>query len=321
MPSLLLTTRRLDVKIMGRWVALVAAFVLVAACGDDTSGSSEATTAATTTTVAIPTTAVLTTTTAAATPVTTAADAGVRSLDAVAAAITVDGDASDWDGVPGLDLTLGPIEGEEQISDHVASVKVAYDDEFLYLLFTVEDDFNWSADDPHLSAAPSVMWAIDAAAGTGMGSDDPGAVEDDNYNSLGMVDIWHWELECAIGEDQGGAVTGPGEGNDPGNDSGCNFDDEWSTDPVAREDDNGEGAENSLLGVFSHSNPVADGAGTWIFEIRRPLRTGDPQDAQFAAGDTALMALAYWDADNSPEGWDDPEHVQSASQGWIEVDL
>jgi len=221
------------VKIMGRWLALFAALVLVAAaCGDDDSGSSQATT---TTTAAVTTTAVAATTTAVA--ATTTAGSGVRSIDAVAAAITVDGDASDWGGVPGLDLILGPIEGEEQIPDYAASVKVAYDAEFLYVLFTVEDDFNWNAEDPHLSAAPSVMWAIDAAAGTGMGSDDPGAVEDDNYNSLGMVDIWHWELECAAGEDQGGEVSDPGEGSDPGNDAGCNFDDEWSTDPATREDD------------------------------------------------------------------------------------
>ena len=308
-------------KTMRRWLVLLAALLLVAACGDDdASNSTSATTGAVTTTTAAVTTTTSAVTTTAAT-VTTTAVSDMRSIDAVAAAITVDGDASDWEGIPGLDLTLSPIQGEEQIADQAASVKVAYDDEFLYVLFIVDDDFNWSAEDPHLSAAPSVMWAIDAAAGTGMGSDDPGAVEDDNYNSLGMVDIWHWELECALGEDQGGAVSEPGEGSDPGNDSGCNFDDEWSTEPAVREDDNGDGAENSLFGVFSHSNPVADGAGAWTFEMRRPLQTGDANDAQFAVGHSALMGLAYWDADNSPQGWDDPEHVQSASDGWIEVNL
>ena len=88
-----------------------------------------------------------------------------------------------------------------------------------------------------------------------------GIEEPDRETSLGMVDIWHWELECAIGEEMGGRVAGPGDG-DPGNDSGCNFDDEWSTTPENREDDNGAGAENSLLGVFTHTNPVegADGS-------------------------------------------------------------
>ncbi|MDO8612352.1 MAG: hypothetical protein Q7R32_05955 [Dehalococcoidia bacterium] len=35
--------------------------------------------------------------------------------------------------------------------------------------------------------------------------------------------------------------------------------------------------------------------------MSRPLQTGDPQDAQFASGGTASMALAYFDADESAE--------------------
>ncbi|MEK7252988.1 MAG: ethylbenzene dehydrogenase-related protein [Actinomycetota bacterium] len=280
---------------------LVAALALVtAACGDDDAAS---TTAAPTTTEAVTTTAPMD---------------DVLRIEASTAAITVDGDASDWAGVTGLDLALEPIESET-VAPKDATIKVAYDTEFLYVLFTVGDDFNWNAEDPHLSASSAVMFAIEAAAGPHMGTDEEG--EEESYTSLGMVDIWHWELECAIGADQGGATgAGPGDG-DLGNDSGCNFDDEWSTDPETREDDNGAGAENSLLGVFGHSNPVDDGEGTWIFEMRRPLQTGDAGDAQFAVGETGLMALAYWDADNSPEGWDDPEHVQSSHLGWIEVTL
>ena len=280
---------------------LVAALALVtAACGDDDAAS---TTAAATTTEAVTTTAPMD---------------DVLRIEASTAAITVDGDASDWAGVTGLDLALEPIESET-VAPKDATIKVAYDTEFLYVLFTVGDDFNWNAEDDHLSASSAVMFAIEAAAGPHMGTDEEG--EEESYTSLGMVDIWHWELECAIGADQGGATgAGPGDG-DLGNDSGCNFDDEWSTDPETREDDNGAGAENSLLGVFGHSNPVDDGEGTWIFEMRRRLQTGDAGDAQFAVGETGLMALAYWDADNSPEGWDDPEHVQSSHLGWIEVTL
>ena len=286
-------------KILHPLYLAVALVLVAAACGDDDAATS--TTAAATTTAAV---------------TTTGAAGDVLRLEAPAAAITVDGDGSDWAGVTGLDVTLEAI-STETIAPKDVNIKVAHDSEFVYVLFTVEDDFNWNAEDPHLSAAPSVMWAVDVAAGPHMGTDSEG--EEESYTSLGMVDIWHWELECAIGADQGGATgAGPGDG-DPGNDSGCNFDDEWSTDPSTREDDNGAGAENSLLGVFGHSNPVADGEGTWIFEMRRPLQTGDAGDGQFAVGETELMALAYWDADNSPEGWDDPEHVQSSGLGWIEV--
>ena len=280
---------------------LVAVLALVmAACGDDD---------AATTTAAVSTTAAVTTTHPAD---------DVLTIEAPSAAITVDGEASDWADVTGLDITLEAI-STETIEAKDATIKVAHDAEFLYVLFTVDDDFNWNADDAHLSASNAVMFAVEAAAGPHMGTDSEG--EEESYTSLGMVDIWHWELECAIGEEQGGGTgAGPGDG-DPGNDSGCNFDDEWSTDPETREDDNAAGAENTLLGVFGHTNPVADGEGSWIFEMRRPLQTGDAGDAQFAVGQTALMALAYWDADNSETGWDDPEHVQSSSLGWIEVTL
>lgn len=305
---------------ISRHLSLVAALALVmAACGDDDTATT--TTEAATTTVASTTTMEAATTLASTTtvaPMATHGEEGGLMLEAAPATITVDGDASDWAGISGLDFTLEAI-STETIDPKDASIKVAHDDEFLYVLFTVEDDFNWDAAEPHLSASSAVMFAVEAAAGPHMGTESEG--EEDEYTSLGMVDIWHWELGCAIGENQGGATAvGPGDG-DLGNDFGCNLDDEWSTDPDTLEDDNGVGAENSLLGVFGHSNPTADGEGTWIFEIRRPLQTGDAQDAQFAVGDTAKMALAYWDPDNSAEGWDDVEHVQSSYLGWIEVTL
>jgi hypothetical protein len=293
---------------IGRISCLAAVMALVAvACGD--SGATT-TTAATTTTPA--------TTTTAATTTTEGHDEGEEiHLEAAPATVTVDGDDSDWASITGADVELEAISTETVESKH-ATIKVAYDDTHLYVLLTVEDDFDWDAADAHLSASTAVMWAVEEAAGPHMGTDVEG--EEEDYTSLGMVDIWHWELECAIGTPQGGEASDAGDG-EPGNDAGCNFDDEWATDPENREDDNGEGAENSLLGVFGHTNPVAGGDGTWIFEMRRPLDTGDLQDAQFAVGTTALMAIAYWDPDNSPEGWDDAEHVQSSHLGWIEVTL
>lgn len=238
-----------------------------------------------------------------------------RIVEAAAATIDVDGDATDWAAIEGLDLTLEAIMGEG-VESKDAHVKVAYDEQFLYLLFEVEDDYDWVADDPHLSGSAAVMWQIDPGAGEHMGADEP-----DRETSLGMVDLWHWELECAAGDENGGAVSGPGDGNDPGNDAACNLDDEWATVPDRREDDNGTGAENSILGVWSHTNPTAGAAGSWIFELRRPLQTGDEQDGQFAAGEELHLALAYWDPDQAADGWADDGHVQSSNQGWIEVHL
>lgn len=310
-------------KKSGRWLVLVAALALtVAACGGGDSAGTTATTSQTSTTASpiTTTTAAATTTAASATTVaetTTAAGNGVRSIDATQATITVDGDGSDWAAIVGLDLTLNPIKGEDQIQPKAASVKVAYDSQFVYMLFTVQDDYNWDPAE-HMSASAAVMWAIDQAAGTGMGSDADAKDSNDQYDSLGMVDIWHLEPTCDPGEPLGGAVSGA---STSGADDACGYTDEFASDPKNREEDSGAGAENSLLGVMTHSNPVIDGDGVWTFELRRPLQTGDAQDAQFAAGGSALMGVAYWDPDNSPDGWDDPEHVNSAIDGWIQVNF
>jgi len=215
-------------------------------------------------------------------------------------------------------VTLASIASED-VPDVESNVKVAHDGENIYMLFAVSDDYDFVLEDHKLSPAVGIMWAVEAAAGPHMGIGEDESEEP--FDSLGMVDIWHWELDCVAGADNGGAVSGPGDGNDPGNDAACNMDDEWSTDPETREDDNGDGAENSLLGVWMHTNPVDGEAGTWYFEMSRPLQTGDAQDGQFTVGETALLALAYWDPDVSPEGWDDATHVVSSEAGWIEVTL
>jgi hypothetical protein len=238
-------------------------------------------------------------------------------LDAPVAAITVDGDPSDWDLIPGLATTLEPIFDREgdNLENKDVTIKMAHDDDYVYTLFMVVDDYDFNADDPHLTASPSWMFPVNTG-GPHMGADD-----ELGENTTGMVDIWHWELECLGDVASGGSANPPGDGKDPGNDSGCNFDDEWATDAETREDDNGEGAENSLLGKWMHTNPTDSGPGVWYFEASRPLQTGDAQDAQFAAGEATMLALAYWDADFGPDGWDDSTHVQSSNQGWIAVNF
>lgn len=238
-----------------------------------------------------------------------------REIEAPTAAITVDGDPADWETIPGLDLTLEAIVDRDS-PPLDGTVKIAHDESYVYVLFSVVDDFNWSTVDPHFSGSAAVMWAIEQQAGPHMGGDDPTGLP-----ALGMVDMWTWRLECPIGVEQGGAIHGPGT-DDPGNDDTCNLDDEWASEPETAQDDLGEGAENSLLGVFSHTNPIENGDGTWYFEIRRPLQTGDPRDAQFTVGQPALLALAYWDPDAGDDGlWGRKDHVQSSDLGWIRVVL
>ena len=101
------------------------------------------------------------------------------------------------------------------------------------------------------------------------------------------------------------------------------MDDEWSTTPTEREDDGSTTAENSLVGAWDHTawQEGIGASGTWIFEMSRKLQTGDVDDAQLAAGGMVAAALAYWDADETTEGWTDAGHIQSSSGGWIEITL
>jgi mono/diheme cytochrome c family protein len=239
------------------------------------------------------------------------------AFEAVQAGIVVDGDVSDWDGIPANPVTLEeikPIPGEDmgQVEPVDVALRVALDDERVYVLMEVPNDYDYVADDRGLSASIAVMFRIDPPAEPHMGT-----TEEKQKKSLGMVDIWHWELDCGPGELSGGNATA--SGNDPD----CNFDDEYSTTPEKREDDETTKAENSLAGVWDHTaRAQGKGAsGAWIFEMSRLLETGDPQDAQLQAGGTAHMALAYFDPDETPDGWTSVGHLQSATGGWIVVTL
>ncbi len=250
------------------------------------------------------------------------------AFTAASATITVDGDSSDWSAIEGATVTLEQIRLDNLDPSVAAEIdfgpldpvdvtfKVASDDENIYVLLEVPGGFNYNPDNHNQSAAVAVMFGIEDPAAPHMGAEEP-----DLDASIGMVDIWHWELDCAPGALSGAGTAG-------GDDPECNLDDEYSTTPVAREDDGGgdvvnDAAENSLAGVWEHSARTsgAGADGTWIFEFSRPLQTGDPQDAQFASGGAAQAAIAYFDPTEGLGGWSDAGHLQSAYSGWIEVTL
>ncbi|MFQ5380678.1 MAG: ethylbenzene dehydrogenase-related protein, partial [Dehalococcoidia bacterium] len=251
------------------------------------------------------------------TPTTVPAGTGT-SLTAVNAAPVIDGDNSDWADVPGLAIVLKqfeiPAASDWEFNGEVepknATLKVATDDSNIYVLVEVEDSYDYVAEDHGLSPAFAVMFQIEDPAGPHMGSGP-----DDLEEGLGMVDIWHWELDCGPGVLSGGGD--PGDGDDPD----CNLDDEYATDPESRDDDDQSGAENSIAGAWSHAPATLGADGTWIFEMSRPLQTGDTTDAQFAPGGIAHMAIAYWDPKESAAGWSNEGHLTSADLGWLEVTI
>src|SRR3990172_9223822 len=171
-------------------------------------------------------------TAAAVTPTTEAGHVEISDIvvDAASATITVDGDDSDWDSIEGATIPLKQIDVDEwdpvQVQDLEidigplppvdATLKVAADDENIYVLMEVPDGFDYNPDPlmHNFSAAIAVMFRIDEAATAHMGVEEP-----DLGASLGFVDIWHWELDCGPGEMAGGGDTG--------DDPECNLDDEY----------------------------------------------------------------------------------------------
>ncbi len=317
----LLTRRGAKAVIVLLAALAVLALVAVACGGDDDDGASP-----TAEPTAAPTDAPTDDPTDAPTAAPTdAGDGDEITLDAATATITVDGDSSDWSDIEGVTVPMEQIEIPSGVDwdepgpldDIDVTLKMATDGGNLYALVEVPDDYDFDPADHNLSPSLAVMFLIDAAAGPHMGAED-----EDLELGLGMVDIWHWELDCAAGLASGGGD--PGSGDDPD----CNLDDEFALDPEDREDDGGgdtanADAENSLVGVWTHTASAdgPDAVGVWIFEMSRPLQTGDAEDAQFESGGTALMALAYFDPDETLEGWTDTGHLQSAESGWIEVRL
>lgn len=239
----------------------------------------------------------------------------VRELSAPSGVtITLDGDAADWAGIPGLQVPLRAIpedlrEDPTAAANTTATLKVATGDSNVYVLVMVPDSFSYDPENHRLSPALGVEWAVDAEAGAGMG-----ALAPDYDESGGLVDIWHWELDCGPGELSGGTFP---SGNDPT----CNLDDEYATLTDEREDDE---FESSITGSWEHTARASGiGApGFFIFELARPLVTDDERDAQLAVGESALIALAYWDGDEGREedgGWTDGGHAVSALDDWIVV--
>ncbi len=255
---------------------------------------------------------------AAATPVPTTAPTAVPttapehghpmdglSYDAVVGSREIDGVVDDWEGVPSLEVDLHSLDAARSME---SAVQVSFDASNIYFLFSVPDDYNATLGEHELSGSVAVSWAIDHDAGPHMGSDGVNIAK-----GLGMVDLWHWEIDCGPGEMSGG-IDRTEDGDDPA----CNLDDEYANSPLDRHDDTGN---NLLKGVYDHSGRATgeDAQGIWYWELSRPLVTDDAQDIQFKAGDTVKLAVAYWDPDESPSGWSGPGHLQSAEGGWITV--
>ena len=72
------------------------------------------------------------------------------------------------------------------------TLRVASDAENIYMLVEVPTAFVYNAEEHNLSPSLAVQFPIEESSSTHMGAE-----EADLYASGGMVDLWHWELQCA----------------------------------------------------------------------------------------------------------------------------
>ena len=132
------------------------------------------------------------------------------------------------------------------------------------------------------------------------------------------VDIGaHWELAGTV---QGVEYSM----NDlTGDDEVANKDDEYAVSPYCRLDDDDMNAGNEWSGAWLHTNPVDGELGTYVFEMSRLLTTPSTKtDAQMEAGGTYEIGVAFWDPNESMEGWSDAGHYTTGcAQSWIELEL
>src|SRR3990172_9950866 len=175
---------------------LAAAVLVVAACAGTPTPTAAPTAAPTVAPTAAPTVAP----TAASTVAPSHEPGDVIAFDAATATITVDGDSSDWSAIEGATVNLEQIRLDNLDPSVAAEIdfglldpvdvtfKVASDDENIYVLFEVPGGFNYNPDDHNLSASVAVIFRVDDPAAPHMGAEEP-----DIDQSLGVVDIWHWE--------------------------------------------------------------------------------------------------------------------------------
>src|SRR3972149_6150350 len=111
------------------------------------------------------------------------------AVDAASATITVDGDDSDWDSIEGATIPLKQIDVDEwdpvQVQDLEidigplppvdATLKVAVDEENIYVLMEVPDGFDYNPDplQHNFSASIAVMFRIAEARPAHMGVEEP----------------------------------------------------------------------------------------------------------------------------------------------------
>lgn len=235
-----------------------------------------------------------------------------ESLDGTS--ITIDGMIDDWVGIDGVNITLKParIIGH---GNHEMVFKSIHNENKIYFLIMVEDDYyfyNMATGISHRNAAAlAVAFPIDEGALVQYMGGSNDTTFDELNTTTGEVDIMHWQLDTLAG-----VVTGGSRGLESRlGDGVANLDDEYSTTPWDRHDDDDTASNNLWSGSWSHTGDSTNGStGWWIFELSRDLASSDIHDFSFVEGDTTDVVVAYWSPNETTENkWTNDGHYTNSN--------
>mmetsp|Transcript_27068 Transcript_27068/g.40971 ORF Transcript_27068/g.40971 Transcript_27068/m.40971 type:complete len:326 (-) Transcript_27068:86-1063(-) len=245
------------------------------------------------------------------------------------AAPTLDGDLSDWSNVPENVMSLVTSIGAVEYAHGDVAMKCTYDDDLIYMAWTVKGPYRFNATNDRMCASISTMWKVGPDAQyLNMGA-CPSQISGLRYDEkcaevpeacyAYRVDLGlHWELKTT----EQGVAYGIDLESNSGNDLSWNKDDEWAVGPYCRPDDNDSQAQNEWSAAWVHTDNSTD--GYYIFESSRLLRTGSViSDVQLEAGEEYDFGFSYWDPyERLDIGWTKAGHyVTGCGKEWITLRL
>ena len=237
---------------------------------------------------------------------------------------TIDANDSDWAGVEVFESPLtGALTSEAYTAGNM-KIQCAYDDTNIYFFYQFPGKYMFDSSDNHKCAAVATMFQMgEKATLFNMGGCPLSEAVNCDTAPEGcvpyVVDIAaHWELK----DTERAVMYGPNDGT--GDDPIANKDDEFAVGPWCRDDDLGENPGNEWSGAWDFLEDATDGAeGYYVFELSRPLTTPSPEtDVQLKAGTEVNFGIAFWNPDETQNGWSNAGHVVTAcSPGWDWIGL
>jgi len=231
---------------------------------------------------------------------------------------TLDGDLSEWSSVNGTQTELYGLAGNVY-APGLADYKCMYNDTHIFFAMEIPGAYRFNSSSNAQCASVAIMFKIGESAlyygmggcplaSSGCSSGVPSGC--DPYR----VDIGaHWELAST----EQGVEYGVNLGS-----SDALADDEYAVSPTCRLDDDGSNSGNEWNVAWSYE-AFNSTFGDYKFELARSLSTmSESTDRQLSVGQSYSVGFAYWDPNETADGWTDPGHyVTGCAADWMDMTI